>query len=58
MLTRNRLVKNGWPRNSAPDSPGAHALMLGKQVSTQSNCTTFFFLSSQTQSWARVKGPV
>lgn len=36
----------GWPRNSVPDSLGAHALMLGKQTSTHSNCTTTI-LSSQ-----------
>lgn len=55
-MTRNRPVKSGWPRNSAPDSPGAHALMLGKQISTQSSCTTFFVFKFRTQSWIRVKG--
>lgn len=57
MLTRNRLVKNGWPRNSAPDSPGAHALMLGKQVSTQSNCTTFFFFKFTNTKLGTGQGP-
>lgn len=53
MSAINRPVKSGWPRNAAPDLLRAHVPMLGKQTSTDSNCTMIFFSKVQSAKLGR-----